>query len=32
MLLILFLKVEIGNTFVFAKRILHTGEKSPKTT
>ena len=31
-LLILFLKVEIKNTFVFPKIMLHTGGKSPKTT
>ena len=30
--LILFLKVEIERTFVFPKIMLHTGEKSPKTT
>ena len=30
--LILFLKVEIKNTFVFLKIMLHTGGKSPKTT
>ena len=32
MLLILFLKVEIEHTFVFPEIMLHTGEKSPKTT